>query len=142
MKKIEITPDDVAGLEHINQQHIDIANAINKLIDMSRRNFTREELENFLVEVKKQIVQHFQDEEKFMIDSNFPNYETHKKQHTECIETVQELIKVFESQKNIKFFIKHIINVLSFWLLEHVDHHDTFFFRYYQKNNPSKNNDN
>lgn len=69
------------GVEEIDTQHKVAIELINKLYTMIRAEKSDIVIDEILDEMAKYADQHFQDEERLLEESNFPDLIEHKKQH-------------------------------------------------------------
>jgi len=116
----------------VDEQHKEIFHLVQRVIDANfeSRHEKVNEILNFLAEYT---VQHFLDEEKIMLESGYPNFNEHKKQHTDFLEKVTKLIKtVSGSTDSIENSI--VLNkVIVDWLSNHVLGSDMSIAEHYRK---------
>ena len=64
---------------------------------------------------------HFMDEEKLLVESDYPDYLSHKKLHDYFIDELNNLqYKLLNHQHNDWLFTMKIIKLLSDWLANHI----------------------
>ena len=79
-KKYEI------GVEDIDLQHYYFLNLINTLIEAINKNESQMYREALVSELDAYAKFHFKSEERMMLHSNYPQYETHKNHHFALIQ--------------------------------------------------------
>jgi hemerythrin len=75
----------LTGNELIDKQHKGIFEEFNRFCDTAERGVGGTELINMTNLLEQSMLQHLKDEEQIQIDSQFPNYITHKKEHDQFI---------------------------------------------------------
>ncbi|MDR1250908.1 MAG: bacteriohemerythrin [Treponema sp.] len=71
---------------------------------------------------------HFSTEEALMKKANYPNFDTHKKQHEDFVAEVTQQIQVFEKEDNPNpsQFVEYLMN----WVLHHIAESDKKYMPY------------
>lgn len=75
---------------------------------------------------------HFEHEEKFMKEINYPNIEEHILFHKNIIDQVNEFIKQLSTLKIVDFERK-LIEYMDIWLINHIIYEDRKIIDFYQK---------
>ncbi|MCP3967095.1 MAG: hemerythrin family protein [Lentisphaerae bacterium] len=119
----------VIGIAAIDNQHQHLLEMVNRLHEKSF--FSRAEVAESLEEFSNYAVTHFDDEEFFMENINFPGIEQHKAVHLVLREKVDEFNCRFESGEEAKSLTGELKDWFSNWLVTHITHMDsaagTFF---------------
>ncbi len=108
------------NINEVDGQHQEIFRLVNDLDEVleSGRDVIAEKLNALVVYV----VEHFATEEKYMLETNYPDYEAHKKAHDTLVEQVggiQEKFNAGEAEitKEITAFVRD-------WLYQHIPNID------------------
>jgi len=106
------------GITAIDDEHKKLLNLINNLLAAVHCN-TGEEFERHAI---KELVEytryHFQREEELMAAHNFPDFEGHKAQHDQMIDTVERFCKRYEERG--RDVLEEVTEHLKLWLLQHI----------------------
>lgn len=117
-----------SGNSQIDQQHQDLIEIANRLVNMSISGVSNQETEQQVELLLGHIVQHFECEEKFLTEIGFPDYPAHAKLHkrlTAKALRIKEACRTGEV-KAAAFFSFVVDDVI----LEHLMEVDTKFFPY------------
>ena len=122
-KKYEI------GVEDIDLQHHYFLNLINTLIEAINKNESQMYREALVSELDAYAKFHFKSEERMMLHSNYPQYETHKNHHFALIQQlgVAQYRLTNPSQPEDA---QMIIEFLTSWFIEHTTKEDRLFADY------------
>lgn len=116
----EWTPALSVGITEIDDQHKELFAKINGLIDacnQGKGKATVSEVINFLGDY---VVTHFSSEEKLMTKYNYPAYEAHKAQHTQFIQSFQELKERLDKEGPGIHIVVLTNRVVVDWLNQHI----------------------
>lgn len=118
MEKIIWDESFSVGIQEIDEQHKELIRMINKLIGREDISVGSETISDILNEMTQYAGYHFQTEEQYMLEYDYPDYSSHKNQHTVfkkkavafCMDTVayKETIP------------KEILTYLKNWLIHHI----------------------
>jgi len=114
-QKFEWSDELSIGVEKMDQQHQNLVKKINLLIEDINHD-SPEVLKDFQ-EMAKFVIEHFDDEEKYMESIEFPNLEIHRNIHKQLLEKVGEFGQAIESGNLDK---GQLINFLKMWLKSHI----------------------
>jgi len=132
-RKIEWDQSFSIGVKHIDEQHQEMIDRLNKLIEATNSGKVKSKIKETITFLEEYVVIHFQDEERLMRESKYPDYANHKKQHIQFIAVVSFLKKEYENKginldlafriqsQVVDWTIKHIIkddNKIGKWLKE------------------------
>ncbi len=81
-----------------------------------------EELNKLLIELEDYLEYHFKEEEQFMKDIGYNDYENHKKQHEFFLKRIEEMRQEYD-YKNPWLFDK-IRSFIKKWFVSHILHKD------------------
>ena len=93
-----LTKDMEFGVAKIDEQHRELINKINELIEMSGEMFSTEEIKKTLATLSDYVTKHFADEEELQIKCGYPKYELHKIQHKDFINKFLKMASKFPSE--------------------------------------------
>lgn len=109
------------GIEEIDAQHrvlVDLVNELHRAIHERQGSEVGREILGRLVEYTRI---HFTVEESLMRVLGYPDYEEHKKHHTQLIEQVNNLHKKVIQGQQVSFELLHFLRV---WLSKHIMEED------------------
>jgi len=112
-------------IEEIDEQHKKLIKLITQLADAMSVGKGRDVLGRVLTELVNYTVYHFQTEERFFRQYDYPEYEKHKQIHDALTEKAKELKTEFE-QGN-KLISVNVMHFLSDWLNTHILEEDKKF---------------
>lgn len=112
------------GNTAIDEQHKSLINAINDFLDAWSKGKGRSEVGKTLKFLQEYTVKHFNDEEKLQIQSNYPDYKAHKEKHEAFKNTINEIIKEFETNGTSVQIVAKVNNSVAQWLITHIKSED------------------
>ncbi len=113
------------GVSLIDGQHQKFFEIINRIHGVRLKE--REETYKIIEELKEYAQYHFSFEEKYMINSHYPDYEAHRQQHKYYIAQI-ELFKY----KNFKDDYQGILNFMRDWLVNHILKIDKGMYKFFE----------
>ncbi|MDD2781404.1 bacteriohemerythrin [Sulfuricurvum sp.] len=105
------------GIGKIDQQHIHLFEIVAQITDLDAITSTKEELKAILVELSRYMKEHFSEEEVYMHQIDFPEYEYHRNLHREIIEFVNTSVTNSPTLAMIRTKLKFIIKKA---LIDHI----------------------
>lgn len=105
-------------VNEIDAQHQEFIGYINELCDAMNKGQSKAILHDLLKKLANFASHHFQVEEKYMQEFHYPDYETHKIEHTKFLNKITQFKKDYESSKH--FVSVEIIAFLKDWFVNHV----------------------
>lgn len=117
---IEWNQNLATGVEEIDNQHKELFNRVNMLFEACRQCKGREEVSKLVKFLEEYVVTHFGTEEKYMTRYGYPDYPSHKEQHTNFIKDFLELKKQFEMQGETLSLTIKINKKIVDWLIQHI----------------------
>jgi hemerythrin-like metal-binding protein len=131
--KIQWKKDYETGIDRIDFQHQSLVNILNDIISIpnledSLRNRV---LELNLEELLKYTVYHFEIEEQVMKESNFPNFDEHKKEHEALKLKATNFVDRFNNGE--RELENPIFEFLKTWLINHIGKSDMDYVPYVLK---------
>lgn len=126
MVLIEWKPELNIGVPSLDAQHQNLANMVNDLClameAQKDRAVIEEDFQTFLLYT----VQHFQYEERLLVEAGYDEADAHKKEHDELQAEVMELKQKFDDNKTGSVAMD-ILAYLRNWLLQHIEESDRKF---------------
>ena len=122
-KKLIWKKEYLTGIDIIDKQHKDIITALNCLYRyLNTGKLDGKSIQNLITSIDCYTTIHFDTEEKMMLDSNYPDYEIHKKTHEYFKSTYSEITNNIFYNKNTNnwVFAIHLACILGDWLDIHI----------------------
>ena len=117
------------GIDLIDAQHQSLFEAINKLADSFRAGNSKSQVKASLDFLVDYTMEHFQSEERFMRDMNYPRLAEHMGQHAQLMEQVRDLQMDLMDGKPV---IMEVTIFLAEWLKAHI-HDSDMAYVYFMK---------
>jgi hemerythrin len=117
MQKIEWNDSLSVGVRKLDEQHKELIRIINALIARDPAEH-REELTNALDRMTRYAEYHFRSEEEFMLGHGFPDYASHKREHTEFKARTAHFC--VEAMANKATLPEELLLYLTDWLQNHI----------------------
>lgn len=119
------TSDLSVGIEKIDEQHRELFDKINDLVAAVKRSVCKYKIGDVIKFLEDYVVFHFGEEEKYMVQFNYPNYQAHKTQHEKFIENFNELKKELPKLEGGKKPGSYDLSVetnavVVDWILDHI----------------------
>ena len=111
----------VLNIPQIDEQHKKFFELFEKVSEGDEQK-EPEELNKLLIELENYLEYHFKEEEQFMKDIGYNDYENHKKQHEFFLKRIEEMRQEFD-YKNPWLFDK-IRTFIKKWFISHILHKD------------------
>jgi hemerythrin len=120
------------GIPVIDAQHKRLFELIKELANAINEGRDERELTEILQVLDQYKTRHFQLEEKYMLESNYPGLAEQQEAHRYFGKRFGELLRMLASNETEKDTGNTIKEELSQWLTEHVTGLDVKFGKYYQ----------
>lgn len=121
-------------VESIDEQHIELFSRLSNFIKIvqNEENWDEkiEEVKKTMEFMQEYVVYHFDDEEKYMKEINYPDIELHKKIHKEFKEGINNYVELFEVEGFTEEKIQELSAKLMTWLIMHVGKMDQQIGKY------------
>ena len=117
------------GIDLIDAQHQSLFEAINKLADSFRAGNSKSQVKASLDFLVDYTVEHFQTEERFMREMNYPRLAEHVGEHAQLMEQVRDLQMDLMDGKPV---IMEVTIFLAEWLKAHI-HDSDMAYVYFMK---------
>ena len=126
MKEIIIWNDKyLTGIEIIDSQHKKIFKCINNLFDAIEKLEIKEKILELIGGLDFYIVEHFDTEEKYMLELEYPEYLEHKKAHETFKKVYEEIRYNYVYKQDIVYVLAvHLNQTMADWLDYHLQNED------------------
>lgn len=105
------------GIPHIDEQHKRLVFLINELNESLDSSDTHDSTLEVLLSLRDYTVYHFAEEERLMMEYNYPNLIAHREEHKLFIEDINDLC--FDFKNGHKITTK-LLDFLKNWLIDHI----------------------
>lgn len=107
------------GVEELDFEHKGLFERLNELHEDLADHDEKAKIEDCLGEIHTRVLAHFALEERFMLDTKFPNYEQHKKEHDDFLEVIADIIERFRTNSELSYG-EALEAQLQHWILDHI----------------------
>lgn len=116
------------GFKEVDEQHKQLVSIINELYEAQSTGTSKIVIGESLDKVIDYTRYHFESEEKYMKNYNYPGLDQHKKEHIDLINQAENLKKEF-TNNNLLLSLK-TLDFLKDWLINHILGSDKEFGEY------------
>ena len=106
------------GIPLLDSQHMELIRIINKLIDSKDVKVDSEAISETLLNMTNYAMFHFKTEEEYLKEHGYPEFESHKKEHTGFRK--QTIAFCTDTMANKDTIPDEILNFLKDWLVHHI----------------------
>lgn len=117
---IEWTEDLETGITAIDDQHRDLFRRINQLLDACNQRKAKDAVGKTIEFLGSYVIEHFENEERYMVMYDYPDLADHKEQHRQFIDSLQELKNRFETDGPGVHIIIMTNRTVVGWLNSHI----------------------
>ncbi len=114
------TPKYAVGHPLIDQQHTELFNRADALLDAMHEGRAASEVGQILEFLASYVVEHFGSEEQLMQASRYPGAAQHKAQHAEFVRRFQEASEIYRTKGATSMVVLDLRDMLRGWLVTHV----------------------
>ncbi len=122
------------GVRIVDEQHKELFKRVDEFMNILRYTASWEEkiqrVNETLEFMKVYVVEHFRDEEEYQLKIGYPDYEKHKKIHTDMVNYVLEFTQEYERSGNSEQLMQQFAGKLLAWLINHVAAEDQRIAKY------------
>lgn len=118
------TEDLRTGNELIDQQHKQLIQAINELLNACAQGKGRTEVERTMRFLQDYTAKHFADEEQLQQRYRYPDYANHKRYHEAFKQTVRDLAQELQKEGPTIVLVGKLNTSVGGWLLNHIKRED------------------
>lgn len=112
------------GITEIDNQHKELISRFDQLLKACETNKGATELKKMLGFLDDYAVRHFNDEEALQRKINYPDYETHRKEHESFVVNLRKLRSEIDREGAGVYQIVEANNMLVKWLINHISASD------------------
>lgn len=136
MKEIIIWDDKyLTGIEIIDYQHKKIFKCVNTLFDALERIETKEKIIKLIDCIDFYTTTHFDTEEKYMLELDYPQYSYHKDAHETFKKIYSDIRDNYAYQNNNVYVLAiHLNNEMAKWLDYHLQNEDRLLAEFLKVN--------
>ena len=120
------------GVEHVDNQHKEIFNRLNKLFVACSEGLGLQEMNHLMTFLENYVEEHFTDEEKLQKDSDYPEYTSHLDEHKQFKQEIANM-KYEINRESDKNHILNLHQLVTDWLVHHIQKSDRAFGVYYRE---------
>lgn len=131
--KIIWSSDLETGNEMIDNDHKGIIKLYNQVVNIVEKKQFDKNLVKVLTELTHYSVKHFKNEEDWMLEMNYPDFEEHQMEHKDFVYKIVMFNMSFDDSNEQMF--KDILTFLKDWISNHVVSLDKEIVKYYKANN-------
>ncbi|WP_320006516.1 bacteriohemerythrin [Maridesulfovibrio sp.] len=106
------------GIKKIDEQHKELVGIINGVLEAFESGETDTAIDKLLKQLKEYTVHHFNAEEKYMEEIEYPWLSEHKRMHASLKQSVKSLQAARFHMEKVS--VKDVKVLLSSWLIEHI----------------------
>lgn len=117
---IEWSQELTSDVVWIDNQHKKLIERINKLAGAILRGKGGAEVGTTLNFLEEYVKYHFSTEDKYMLQSNFPDYVSHKEQHTNFMKDIVNFKERYIKEGVTSHLVDHVQTELADWYLNHI----------------------
>ena len=110
------------GIPIIDEQHQFIIEALSE-IRISK--LKKAELFQLLIDLQTYLSNHFDIEEKYMIETNYPEYAIHKADHDKVLKDTKNILTQNNADARPSEIALELVNYMQNWFIEHYSSIDT-----------------
>ena len=115
------------GNSTIDGQHKHI---IELLSGINASKLSKAELFGLLGDLQKHLSTHLSDEERYMLEANYPDYESHKANHDKVLEDCRNILTQNASNITASEIGLEFVNYVQNWFLDHYKNEDVKMVEY------------
>lgn len=120
----QFTPDLITGNALIDDEHKQLFDAINNLLNACSTGKGRSELNATMKFLYDYTAKHFSDEEKLQQKFEYPDFIRHKQYHEEFKKVVANLMVKLEKEGPTIALVAEVNNAIAGWLINHIKRED------------------
>lgn len=122
---IQWTADLSTGSKEIDDQHKTLFDRINCMLDACNEGKGKQEIGSVVAFLEDYVTTHFEAEESYMIQNQYPAYEAHKAQHEDFKKKFEDLKRQIEDQGAGVHTVIATNQLVVRWFVHHIREVDT-----------------
>lgn len=131
MKIVEWSPKYSVSIKSIDDDHVKLFNILNKLFESISKGEAKSIIFDIIYELEQYSNFHFNREETFFRQTNYPESVEHVKEHEAFKQKIQEIKKEVSDNKSIA--IPELLGFLSSWLKDRIANSDKAYEEHFKK---------
>ncbi|WP_066629311.1 bacteriohemerythrin [Labilibacter marinus] len=132
MALIEWSDKFELGIVSIDKQHKTLVDIINRFHVLIQQGSSHEEITQLLIEMKQYTINHFSNEEDFLLKYNFEHLEEHQLEHKKFIHKITDLEHQHKHSQIV--LTLEITKFLKSWLIHHIQGTDRRYLKLFKDN--------
>lgn len=120
------------GVTEVDNQHKELFNRFNALLDACNQGKGRHEVDQLLLFLHDYIKTHFAAEEQLQLSHNYPGYSSHKIQHDAFMKKVDHFARQLQNDGPTISLVIEVNQTLVGWLIDHISKEDQALGRHLQ----------
>ena len=112
------------GIQELDQQHRDIVNNINAVLEACDRHRSRDVIEDALESLGSSVIEYFRGEERILRERGYHGYTSHRSGHDAFVEEWQQMHDRFDIEGVTPLVLSMLQYNLIEWLLQHMSETD------------------
>lgn len=112
------------GVKEVDEQHKELFERIIALFNACFQGKGRQEVLGTFRFLEEYTIQHFQDEERVMLEYNYPQIRSHKAEHQQFIEAVASLRDELGEDNVTGPFVAQVNRKVVEWIISHIKKED------------------
>lgn len=112
------------NIEKIDTQHSEIFNKLSTIYDLMSSQANADDVIRIINEVRKDLLEHFKDEESFMEGYKHPNFKALKAEHLDLIGVYSKFVDMYYLNENSQKTVFYFYNKFYMRLVKHITKHD------------------
>ena len=117
------------GNSTIDEQHKYIIEALSGL---NASKLPKAELFQLFMDILAYLSVHFETEEQYMKDTNYPEYEIHKANHDKVLEGTKNILTKNAGNNTVSEICSEYVNYVQNWFLDHYSNEDVKMVEYFK----------
>ena len=111
--------------EDMNSVHAEEVELLNNIEELLEDNTIFEKIDIAVEELLEHTREHFANEERLMLEVNFPAFRMHKNEHDRVLNEFQYILLDWRNKKDNSILKEYITEVVPEWLQQHIVSMDT-----------------
>ena len=122
------------NIKVIDEQHKNLFKIGRSLYEMLKiKEECQSEIVKVLKELKEYIIYHFSEEEKYMKEYNYDEYEKHKLEHEFFIKKIKEFNQQIDREKELFAFTEEMQEFIADWIENHILRTDQRYSKFFNE---------
>lgn len=121
------------GIKLIDEQHMEFIKRANAFFIKVRADRQKDAAREQLEFLQNYILYHFQAEETFQVESDYPGYLCHQAEHKSLVFKVKEMSIMLNTSNFSKESVDSFCAFITNWVITHILNYDLGFAKYYKE---------